>query len=98
MKIETETNNPMSPTAITRHPLKCCGAKTRAGGRCGQVPMANGRCHFHGGKSTGPRTAKGLERMRQAKTKHGWRGDEGRRLREMIRGLRETSKTLIEVC
>ena len=30
-----------------------CGAKTRSGGLCGQYSMANGRCRFHGGKSTG---------------------------------------------
>jgi len=30
-----------------------CGAKTRAGGSCGNYSMANGRCQFHGGKSTG---------------------------------------------
>jgi hypothetical protein len=28
--------------------------------------MANGRCRLHGGKSTGPRTAAGLERCRSA--------------------------------
>lgn len=28
-----------------------CGAKTRAGGKCRQPPMANGRCRLHGGKS-----------------------------------------------
>ena len=33
--------------------------------------MRNGRCRMHGGKSTGPRTPEGLERMRQAKTIHG---------------------------
>jgi hypothetical protein len=36
-----------------------CGAKTRAGGRCQQPGMPNGRCHFHGGKSTGPKNQKG---------------------------------------
>lgn len=33
--------------------------------------MKNGRCRLHGGKSTGPRTREGLERMRQFKIKHG---------------------------
>jgi hypothetical protein len=33
--------------------------------------MANGRCRMHGGKSTGPRTAEGLERSRRARWKHG---------------------------
>ena len=32
-----------------------CGAKTRAGGRCQQLGMPNGRCRYHGGLSTGPR-------------------------------------------
>ena len=28
-----------------------CGAKTRTGGKCGQVAMSNGRCRYHGGLS-----------------------------------------------
>ncbi len=30
-----------------------CGAKTRSGGHCGHYSMPNGRCRYHGGKSTG---------------------------------------------
>ena len=30
-----------------------CGAKTRAGHLCGHYAMKNGRCRYHGGKSTG---------------------------------------------
>lgn len=87
--------DPMLPTEpIFRSGV--CGAKTRAGGRCGQHPMENGRCHLHGGKSTGPRTAEGLERLRSARTRHGWYGQEGRRLREMVRELTRRSKSLIE--
>lgn len=33
---------------------KVCGARTRSGGRCKQRGLANGRCRWHGGKSTGP--------------------------------------------
>lgn len=33
---------------------KVCGAKTRAGGVCQKLQMPNGRCRYHGGKSTGP--------------------------------------------
>jgi hypothetical protein len=33
--------------------------------------MANGRCRMHGGTSTGPRTAAGLEASRKARWKHG---------------------------
>lgn len=32
-----------------------CGAKTRAGHPCRRFAMPNGRCEFHGGKSTGPK-------------------------------------------
>lgn len=44
-----------------------CGAKTRASGRCRQPAMPNGRCHFHGGKSTGPKNQTG----NQNATQHG---------------------------
>ena len=30
-----------------------CGARTRSGGFCGHYSMPNGRCRYHGGKSTG---------------------------------------------
>ena len=30
-----------------------CGAKTRPGRPCGHYAMKNGRCRYHGGKSTG---------------------------------------------
>lgn len=48
-----------------------CGACTRAGTACRQPAMQNGRCRFHGGKSTGPRTAQGLARARTARLTHG---------------------------
>ena len=48
-----------------------CGACTRAGTACRQPAMKNGRCRFHGGKSTGPRTAAGLARSRAARLVHG---------------------------
>jgi hypothetical protein len=50
-----------------------CGASTRAGRSCAQPAMANGRCRFHGGKSTGPRTEDGLARARNARLVHGFR-------------------------
>lgn len=46
---------------------KHCGAKTRSGGRCKSLPMANGRCRLHGGKSTGPKDCRGNQNAR----KHG---------------------------
>jgi hypothetical protein len=32
---------------------KTCGATTRSGGLCKKIPMANGRCYYHGGPSPG---------------------------------------------
>jgi hypothetical protein len=50
-----------------------CGAKTRAAGcSCRQPAMANGRCRFHGGKSTGARTAAGRARCARARRTHGF--------------------------
>jgi hypothetical protein len=48
-----------------------CGAKTRRQTACRGPAMKNGRCRMHGGLSTGPRTAEGLERNRKARWKHG---------------------------
>jgi hypothetical protein len=66
-----------------------CGARTRRGSRCKCPAMSNGRCRLHGGLSTGPRTAEGIERIRQAVTKHGrYSGAtkrEGRYVRELLR-------------
>lgn len=36
---------------VKKYDYKTCGAKTRAGGKCKQRAMANGRCYLHGGKS-----------------------------------------------
>jgi hypothetical protein len=43
--------------------------------------MKNGRCRMHGGASTGPRTAEGLERSRRARWIH---GAYSREVREML--------------
>ncbi len=50
-----------------------CGGRARAGHACQQPAMKNGRCRFHGGKSTGPRTAEGRARCRQVNVVHGAR-------------------------
>nr|WP_290370784.1 HGGxSTG domain-containing protein [Paraburkholderia caribensis] len=41
-----------------------CGAKLRGGARCTRTDISkrNGRCHAHGGASTGPRTPAGKAR------------------------------------
>ncbi len=41
-----------------------CGAKTRKGTPCKRTDLyLSGRCKFHGGKSTGPKTAEGKARV-----------------------------------
>jgi hypothetical protein len=70
-----------------------CGARRRDG-KAWQAPaMRNGRCRMHGGKSTGPRTAEGLERSRKARWRHGHDSAEAkaerREARASVRFLRE---------
>ena len=49
-----------------------CGAKTRSGSECRRpANKRNGKCHLHGGASTGPRTEAGLMRLTEARTKNG---------------------------
>ena len=49
-----------------------CEARTRRGTLC-QRPgtKRNGRCRLHGGRSGGPKTEAGLERLIASKTTHG---------------------------
>ena len=49
-----------------------CGAKTKAGGECQRPAVKRtGRCTRHGGKSTGPRTQAGRDKLAQLHLKHG---------------------------
>ena len=53
-----------------------CGANKRDGQPCRSTTLcANGRCKFHGGRSTGPRTpegrAKALENLKLGRLIHG---------------------------
>ena len=51
-----------------------CVARTRSGDACRRFGNSkNGRCHLHGGKSTGPRTDEGRQRIAKAHFKHGRR-------------------------
>jgi len=62
-----------------------CGAKTRRGTSCQCPAMPTGRYRLHGGLSTGPKTAAGIERIRQAVTKHGQCSKRARAEREHYR-------------
>ena len=53
-------------------PGKRCLAKTRRGTACQRAAYKrNGRCALHGGRSTGPRTQRGLQRISAAQLRHG---------------------------
>ena len=73
--------------------IRLCGAAAR-GARphaCRNIAMANGRCHLHGGRSTGPVTDAGRRRAVRARWKHGGRSahakEERRALVELLRLL-----------
>ena len=54
--------------------MQLCNARTRSGDACRRFGnVKNGRCHLHGGKSTGPRTDEGRRRIAKAHFKHGRR-------------------------
>jgi hypothetical protein len=60
--------------------------------------MSNGRCRLHGGLSTGPKTPAGIERIRQAVTKHGRYSKQAREEREQYRNLlQQCRKTLAAI-
>jgi hypothetical protein len=69
-----------------RPTIRKCGAHARSSGRPCEAPaMRNGRCRFHGGKSTGPRTPEGLERSKRANWKHGRYSAEAKQERRKTR-------------
>ena len=79
-------------------PVLRCGARTRAGHRCRQPAMRKGRCRLHGGKSTGPKTPAGRDRIRRVHLKHGRNTanaiTERRRNPKLIQELRELTAVL----
>jgi hypothetical protein len=76
-----------------------CGAKNRRGAPCRCPAMPNGRCRLHGGLSTGPKMLAGIERIRQAVTKHGRYSKRARAEREHYRNLlRQCRETLAVIC
>ena len=64
-----------------------CMAKNRRGALCQCPAMSNGRCRLHGGLSTGAKTPEGIERIRQAVTKHGRYSGRARAERDCYRKI-----------
>ena len=71
--------------------IRECGAKARTNCHkpCRRIAMKNGRCHLHGGKSTGAITPEGKLRQKMASWKHGRKSKEAiaeaKEIREMIK-------------
>jgi hypothetical protein len=80
------------PLTAARAAPRCGARSKRTGEPCKGAAMTNGRCRFHGGKSTGPRTAEGRERSRRSNWKHGHYSAEAKaeraRARAALRQLR----------
>jgi hypothetical protein len=51
---------------------------------------------MHGGKSTGPRTSEGLERMRRANIRHGNYSEKSRQLMRAVQLLTAEALQLVE--
>jgi hypothetical protein len=79
---------------LARSALRC-GARTRSGNACRGPGMANGKCRLHGGASTGPRTAEGIERIRRARTIHGRYSAEATELRRIFGELKRLARETI---
>ena len=57
--------------------------------------MRNGRCRLHGGLSTGPKTAEGIERIRRALTTHGRYTQGARAERQYARALFKEARAML---
>ncbi len=81
-----------------------CGARNRSGAPCGSPAMwsqrsgSYTRCWRHGGRSSGPKTAAGLERSKRARWKHGlYSAEHKQRRRELRAFLCEERAELLEL-
>ena len=80
------------------HDSSICGARSRTNKHqsCRRIPMENGRCHLHGGKSIGSKTPEGKLIQKMASWKHVMRSKEAiaeaKNIRQMIHAYREELK------
>ena len=67
--------------------IRECKAKTRSADKhpCRRVACKNGKCHLHGGHSTGSRTPEGRKRQKMASWKHGMYSKEALMERRIFR-------------
>ncbi|TPG45717.1 hypothetical protein EAH89_26275 [Roseomonas nepalensis] len=89
-----DPKQPARPCTARLDAAPRCGARARSGEPCRAPAMRNGRCAFHGGKSTGPLTAEGLERIRIARTRHGRSSAEAVAFRRRIAELNREARAV----
>ena len=83
--------------------IAICGAKARSNSHrpCRLPAMANGRCRFHGGLSTGAKTPEGKLRQEASRKvsswKHGYYASEVIDERRHLRRLQQESKNLLHL-
>lgn len=78
---------------INQQVFLLCGAKGKRNGQpCKAPAMANGRCRFHGGKSTGPKTEAGKKAISKAHYQHGLYTNTMKRLKQLERAFNAGSK------
>ena len=58
--------------------------------------MTNGRCHLHGGKSTGSKTTEGRLIQKMASWKHGMRSKEAIAEAKMVRKIIQESRVQLD--
>lgn len=56
----------MALSSLKKRVRMRCEAKTRTGGACQAPATQNGRCKLHGGRSTGPKSEAGRQRIAEA--------------------------------
>jgi hypothetical protein len=76
---------------------KCVAKSKQSGSRCKNYAVKNKTvCWIHGGKSKGPSTAKGREKIRKSKTKHGMYSQMAIDERKLFRDLMHHTDTSLK--
>jgi len=71
------------------HESKQCGARAKSNNHqpCKRIARQNGRCHLHGGKSTGAKTQEGKLKQKMARWKHGYYSKEALEERRLFKQI-----------
>lgn len=76
---------------------KCLANSKRKKAPCQAPAMKNGRCRLHGGKSTGARTRKGLEKLKEINYRNGCSKKEAITYRKNARKFLRFCNSLLEI-